>query len=138
MEEVHKDRLRRLAKLLCKQAEKEHSSKRTVKFDLIHWGESRTKLTRSCGTTACAVGLACLTPEFQKEGLTSCGNNKRLIPMFNGQRSWDAVKSFFGISYEEAKELFSYMAYSTSVGPDAAMAISERITRFVETGKMYE
>ena len=56
----------------------------------------------NCGTSACAVGLACLMPEFQKQGLTTLGGQ----PVYNGAKHWAAVGLFFDINMHMAHHLF--------------------------------
>jgi hypothetical protein len=64
-----KKRLLRLAKLLRKDAK----CKTGVKFNMGDWGSTEdeaTKLGMNCGTQACALGLAAISGEFKREGLS--------------------------------------------------------------------
>ncbi|RQR63872.1 hypothetical protein [Burkholderia sp. Bp8998] len=68
-----------------------------------------------CGTTACAVGWACTTPEFQAQGLSYKWDevcySSALSPTFDGKESWEAVCAFFEIDRPTADYLFSHHEY---------------------------
>jgi hypothetical protein len=117
-----------------------------AKFDLKTWRikteipvegaagvyfEAKSDVTDSelegCGTTACAVGWACLMPEFIKEGLSY----KNHSPTYDKSTSWEAVTRFFGISYREADVLFAVSCYeSCKAGPHE---VAERIRTVVKS-----
>lgn len=82
-----------------------------IQFDLGIWIMS--SLGREpdigCGTKACAVGLACLLPKFQEQGLRFDPVMKS--PTFQGLSHWDAVESFFGLTHGEALYLFASHSY---------------------------
>lgn len=101
------------------------------KLDLESWRSGRIRarawyaeevpvtdkaLLHTCGTTACAVGYACVYPEFVKQGLTF--NRAENTPTFEGQGSWTAVTRFFGILPKEAQYLFANGTYAPPGAPD--------------------
>jgi hypothetical protein len=79
-----------------------------------HPGMAPLEAAHNCGTSACAVGLACLMPEFQKQGLTTNGG----MPVFNGAQNWAAVCHFFDVSEYTARHLFDPEDYLDGVGID--------------------
>ena len=91
------------------------------RFDLENWRSApHTSLPitdedlKTCGTTACAVGWACSMPAFKAEGLYYNGHMPVYAPVDAQPLSyWRAVEEFFGLSYIEARWLFSDKCYST-------------------------
>jgi len=75
---MNKRRLLKLADLL----EADAKNKKGVKFDLGTWGNLNEGTPEeeviSCGTTACAAGLAAMSGAFKKEGL-----GYRLVPYWH-------------------------------------------------------
>jgi hypothetical protein len=61
-----------------------------------------------CGTTACAVGWACDYPPFQAQGL-SYEDRSPVFKSHDGEyaENWNAVSTFFGLSYSESVFIFS-------------------------------
>jgi len=57
-----------------------------------------------CNTAACAIGWATAYPEFKEAGLHMdiAGH-----PAFGNYENWEAIGSFFGISENEASQLFA-------------------------------
>lgn len=96
MQQVHIERLRDLYAIMAGIPDDV--------VDLDTWRQCNydDERLKSCGTTACAVGWACAYPGFQAEGLfyDGCG------PRFAVLESWSAVEAFFGLSAEEAEDLF--------------------------------
>lgn len=87
------------------------------KFNLEHW---------QCSTTACAVGWACSIPEFQQQGL-SIGEpwgDGILIPLFEGEKHFEAAEKFFDISWRDAEWLFMPCQENYSKPIDVAMRIA--------------
>ncbi len=136
-------RLLRLADMLTADAQNETG----IKFDLGVWGEVAPGANGrvgdpeiNCGTTACAVGLACLSKEFQAEGLNFDMHRSiaRMIPIFiDGDvewRHWDAVTRFFGINEEQSYWMFSSQSYRWDLtkGATGELAVAERIREFVK------
>lgn len=114
---IQTERLERLAKLLDDHVR--DSSGRT--FDLETWGEVE------CGTTACAVGLACLSGQFAADGLSYIIDDGELYPIYAGLNNWSAVCHFFGLTEKQAVRLFMQRSYAVSAGPVAATAVAARI-----------
>ena len=70
---------------------------------------------KDCGTSACAVGLACLMPEFQKQGLGTTGVTP-VVSTLDGKEianGWGAVHLFFGVDTRNAHYLFDPDYYTT-------------------------
>src|SRR5262245_33860776 len=102
---VHVERLERLASLLADYVRQPAGD---VTFDLDEWslpkystkGHLWWKREVQCGTTACAVGFACLSTIFARDGLTYVIDHfdGGLVPIFAGKSNWPAVETFFGLS----------------------------------------
>lgn len=124
---MHKQRLLKLADLLEADAENEKG----IKFDLSDWVDTAEgrRPGIDCGTAACAVGLACLSPDFQAEGLSlDC-----TMPTYEGLYGWTAVARFFEVDHGEADHLFSSYRYKPeeSKGAIGERAVAQRIRAFV-------
>ena len=90
-------------------------------FDLADW---------SCGSAACAVGHACMMPEFEAEGLTLTRYLLGLAaPAFGQYSGWPAVRAFFCLTWDQAQELFAGHCYPA--GLDGANHVADRIEEFV-------
>lgn len=89
-------------------------------FNLIHW---------KCGTTACAVGHACVDPVFTEQGLRRSYTD---APSFEGRSSWDAVERFFDLNNTQSNHLFSVDEYPEFelTTPDQ---VASRIAQFIES-----
>ena len=74
--------------------------KEKVKFDMNVW-------INYCGTSACAVGFACLDPIFQAQGLEIRDNE----PKFQDFYGYIAAYKFFEITHAEAMDLFCPLDY---------------------------
>ncbi len=96
-------------------------------FDLAHWG-SRVP----CGTVCCAVGHACLMPEFQAAGFRAVWDEDGFEPEFSGLTDWDATELFFGIGHVTALCLFSAQSYPVGA-PATAAQVAARIRAFVRS-----
>ncbi len=59
-----------------------------------------------CATAVCALGTACLVPEFKERGLALQWEGAGLIPVFEGEIMFEAGAKFFGISNDESLYLF--------------------------------
>jgi hypothetical protein len=111
---MHKERLQQMVTMLRNLPEEKREN-----FDLTDW---------NCGTSACAVGWACLDPVFIEQGLTF--DRLRIAPEFMGSDGWHAVKAFFDIGFGQARDLFDIGNYGkgASTGPDEVAA---RIEAFI-------
>lgn len=138
MSEVRIDRLERMVALLDK-----HIAEPKINFSLASWVSSHTKrggitsLFRKveCNTAACAIGLALISKEFEPEGMRitheTIGNSTGITPLYDGKKSYAAVAKLFGISYETAVAFFSPNSYDEYRGIEAALAVRNRICKFV-------
>jgi hypothetical protein len=130
---MNKRRLLKLAKLL----EDDARNKKGVKFDLGDWGETKTeKPELSCGTTACAIGLACISGAFKKQGFTYSDGFIRsgwIAPVYRDANEWGAVCDFFELNLSDAHSLFLDTSYPNKLrtGAAAERAVAKRIRDFV-------
>ena len=140
-------RLGRLEKLLRKNAK----NSKGLKFDMGEWGQSEGKEPGlHCGTTACAMGLAAISGEFKKEGLTH---------KFRGHEDWDGdVTSYsvefllkgqsiegieagaevFDIPLELSGWLFGGEASKHHTGAKAELEMADIIKQILKTGELPE
>lgn len=113
---------------------KEHSFKpnKQVLFDIGDWVSSNSfGPANACGTTACAVGHACLDQRFNEMGLhIEIGEAK---PIFKNKENWDAVEKFFGIENETAEMLFMDYHYDTTDVTPAQ--VLERVVLLLQLGE---
>jgi hypothetical protein len=120
------------------------------KFDLMNWRDTglekltlgerlsgdymsnKKLLNNSCGTTGCAIGWACVIPEFIEDGFIWSGN----YPLLNdNSKEWygfDAVLNFFSIDESTSEYLFEYNSYDydKSGSKDVANRIREVVSNF--------
>lgn len=136
---MNKRRLLKLADLLEADAIKADG----CKFDLGGWGYSDDEqpVSHSCGTTACAVGLAVLSGAFEEDGLfNSAGEFAREVdPGFKDMIGWEATEEFFGLTGTQSSFLFlkgSYHGKTPTQGADGERAVAQRIRDFV-AGKVH-
>ncbi len=136
-------RMLKLATLLRKDA----STRKGVQFDFGDWGTVRNPdAPLSCGTTACAMGVAALSGAFKRAGLDYALRRslfdgfveKTVIFRWKGRRT-DAIRAashLFGITLVEACELFlprcSAHVPNYGQGAKAERAVAANIERFVE------
>jgi hypothetical protein len=109
---MHKERLQQMVTMLRGLPEGKRKT-----FDLDEW---------QYGTSACAVGYACLDPVFNGQGLRFEG----LSPEFADNRGWDAVTAFFQIDPGDACQLFEISSYSTR-GNTTPAQVADRIEAFI-------
>jgi hypothetical protein len=123
---MNKERLRLLAEFL--------KTVNPVKFDLCTWRSpspgdwtisevlrsDKSLLDNDCGTTGCAIGWACVIPEFIEAGLVY----KEEGPTFDGYVSWEATEAFFDIPPKVATLLFSSNEYPFNT---SAHVVADRI-----------
>ena len=94
-----------------------------VEFNIRKW---------YCGTAACAAGIACMLPEFQKEGLRlsadGCFNDE--FPIFREFMYVEAMQHVLDITFKQTRYLFDPMAYSGKVLPiDIAIVTGKLIIK---------
>lgn len=137
----HKKRLLKLADLLMKDAR----NKKGIKFDMRTWGVVKDPETpMSCGTSACAMGLAALSGAFSKAGLRYRISSMFGLQIFVGDNDilGDAIRSaeiVFGLTNHQAVRLF--MPDGRGAGPNVTGAAAEikkakQIRHFVKTGEI--
>jgi hypothetical protein len=138
MTEVRIDRLERMVALLDR-----HIAEPKINFNLASWVTSVSKrggitnLFRKveCHTAACAVGLALVSGEFKEEGLKmgyeTIDGTSGISPLYEGETSYTAVAKLFGISRDQAIQFFSPNSYYDFRGKEAALAVRNRICKFV-------
>lgn len=124
MNTTHAKRLLKLADYLSELPRK--------KFDYGFYGEER-----SCGTVACALGHACLMPQFQRLGA-------RLIPdSYIATLLWPKMKDVPGSSeYDVSEQLFGldatdhnhlFVPGASRLGSDATpKQVAKHIRKFVK------
>lgn len=144
---MHIERLLKLASLLDANADNPTG----VKFSLHTWGEidqldfektPEGNIPLDCGTTACAIGLACISGAFADDGLTfrltskSHGMGNNFSPLYQEHREFAAVREFFGLKFEDAHYLFLDDSYPADFrkGAVGERAVAKRIRDFVENG----
>ncbi len=106
-----------------------------VRFNMNNWIKDDW-----CGTiTVCAMGLASIIPEFQKQGLYNNGLNV-FYAYFDcsfGEKpekkldiGFMAASSFFNINIKDAQFLFSPVYYKSDV---TAKTVARRIGMYIRT-----
>lgn len=138
---MKKDRLLRLASLLECSADKTEAGENIPRFDLGVWGIQDRKSVwdklranhNACRTTACAVGLACVSGVFADEGLSHSWSGNAMSPSFDGFGGWNAVQSFFDLEPDDAHYLFAGVSYDYQDrdGPRGERAVAARIKELV-------
>lgn len=127
------------------------------KFNIRYWGSFTygkgadglvVPGTNPCGFSACAVGHMCIDPRFQALGLWADPFWSPLYVMTPEEareegyeederielNDFEAVRRFFGITYEDARWLFTEGAYPYIVGQDVkASDVAARIRQLLQT-----
>lgn len=107
-----------------------------TKFYLASWYHA----SRSCGTTACAMGWACTLPSFREAGFRLVGitSEHNLATRFHIEyglhKNFGAVVVGLGIGSEAAEAMFSTGYYPTH-GLTTAAEVAERIRSFLAFNK---
>lgn len=90
----------------------------------------RAGVKPDCGTVACAIGHAALSPVFIKQGLKL--NDTKEWPCFGKHTASDAVSAFFEIDVRVVLKLFfssQYPAKNNTTPEEVANRIDEYIKR---------
>jgi hypothetical protein len=129
---MNKRRLLKLADLL----EADAKNKKGIKFDLNGWGDCSDgeEVSLSCGTAACAMGLAVLSGAFKRAGLANASYDKSsILPAIGIQTGFDAARVLFDISWDDACFLFYAGNYphTKSRGAAGEVYVAKRIRDFV-------
>lgn len=126
---MNKRRLLKLADLL----EADAKNKNGIRFDLGDWGTIDDETSPlSCGTTACAMGLAVVSGAFKRAGLRAF-SGVDLTPVMPGDAiGVAAAANLFGISYDAADWLFTPSYYGGyTKGSVVELKVAKRIRDFV-------
>lgn len=137
---MQKLRLLKLAKML----ELDAKNKEGIQFDIDTVGRpsdfgvfsNKKEIPLDCGTTACAMGLAAISGEFKKAGLSYKINSESLsnqiVTKFNGRAvNYDkAAMKLFNITKEQANYLFSPWTYP--YGKKTAAAGEREVVRRIK------
>jgi len=130
------NRLSRLATLL----ENNKAAALGLEFNLSEWTEGKVKTEgpfwnrrkNICHTSACAVGLACLSGEFATDNLMFDASETSIEPCYAGHKSWKAIEAFFGLTETEARHLFHERAYDgATIGHQAELNVAKRIRALI-------
>lgn len=140
---MNKKRLLKLADLL----EADAKNKKGIKFDIYtlgrasqYWDDNGDRIefdaAIDCGTIACAMGLAAISGEFKRAGLSYRIDDQHIVTTFKGRKmEFDlAAKRLFDISLREAEFLFTPAPYPENKREGAAgeRFVAKRIRDLVE------
>lgn len=115
---MNRERLQQMVTMLRELPATHH-----IGFDLETW---------HCGTSACAVGHACINPEFRAQGLDLYVNTKGVaIPQYANLTGWDAVEDFFDLGMGDCERLFAEWRYPNGNGTTPRQ-VADRIEYFLE------
>ncbi len=131
---MNKRRLLKLADLL----EADAKNKKGIKFDMYGWGRvSDPDAPLSCGTAACAMGLAALSGAFERAGLTADYPYGRVGFRWRGRRvdGFSAGAKLFDIAHWQSEQLFALNS-DNNLGAVAERAKAKQIRKFVATGEL--
>lgn len=134
-------RLLKLADLL----EKDAKNRKGIQFDMGTWGVTKKdpKDPVSCGTQACAMGLAALSGAFESAGLTgelvpdsAWGPSRKRFHVefrFDGQvvEGEEAAAELFGMSVVDASALFGDWPKDIKKGAVAEKKMAARLRNYV-------
>lgn len=94
--------------------------------------------TMSCDTFACALGLACLDPVFQAQGLRFTvsprgnGQSAWMIPTFGTDDTFAAGAAFFDIDIDDSEYLFDPSCYDgTPKEAEGELFVAQRVDDFL-------
>ncbi len=127
---MNKRRLLRFAKLLEDDAKNDTG----IKFNMSLWGKVENRREPlSCGTQACAMGLAALSGVFEKAGLDyQFRQDGKINFLWKGSptNGYYAGAELFGLSDEQAGKLFTPNGVNQQ-GAKAERAKARQIRRMV-------
>lgn len=133
---MNKRRLLKLADLL----EADAKNKKGIRFNMGNWGYVSDKTEPlSCGTSACAMGLAGLSGAFKRAGLETSTMNGGVRFQWRGapMNGFDVAVHLFDIHIDDADILFSPTGTEgRNVGAAAERAKAQQIRKFVKTGAL--
>jgi hypothetical protein len=129
---MNKRRLLKLADLL----EADAKNKKGIKFDLATWGAAKEgqEVSHSCGTAACAMGLAVISGAFKRDGLYNGSSDLNSVcPAVGSKDGYGAAMLLFNLEWEEATFLFWGSSYPRRKrkGAVAELYVAKRIRDFV-------
>lgn len=134
---MNKRRLLKLADLL----EADAKNPKGIKFDLGTWAQTKgDEVSVSCGTSACAMGLAALSGAFVRAGLTYeveeapewTGARFAVVVRHGEHADCYAAASLFDIDSDVAEWLFLPDWYEGAVtGKRGELKVAKRIRDFV-------
>lgn len=128
---MNKRRLLKLADLL----EADAKNKKGIRFNMVGWGHvDNLDAPLSCGTEACAMGLAALSGKFKRAGLGTAPGCYSVRFLWQGKYigGFGAARQLFEIDEGEAYKLF----FGSGRGSRAELAKAKQIRKFVATGKL--
>jgi hypothetical protein len=124
---MNKRRLLKLAELL----ETDAKNKKGIKFDMSTWGEvDNPDKPISCGTSACAMGLAAMSGAFKRAGLgyKIDGFGSLTVNMNGKGDGIYSAEKLFDITSDEAEFLF---IWTEGEGAKGERAVAKLIRNFV-------
>lgn len=132
---MNKRRLLKLADLL----EADAKNKKGIKFEMMTFGYVTDKTKPlSCGTQACAMGLAALSGAFKRDGLDARIERSGFVSiLWNGRKTdgFKAAEYLFDISDPESATLFLPTGGQHD-GAGTERAKAKQIRKFVRTGEL--
>lgn len=126
---MNKRRLLKLADLL----EADAKNKKGIKFNMSDWGVMDDPDNPvSCGTEACAMGLAALSGAFRKAGLNYYRGERAVYFKWKGRDidGIDAAQKLFELEHEDAWNFFIPGDHPRT-GAAAERHLAKRIRKFV-------
>jgi hypothetical protein len=131
---MNKRRLLKLADLL----EADAKNKKGIRFSYFNWGvDIDPKKPLSCGTRACAMGLAALSGAFKRAGMgyKIKKNGGLVITHGNSESPMRAAMRTFDLTFSQADYLFTNSSGMTMThGATAEREVAQRIRQFVAAG----
>jgi hypothetical protein len=129
---MNKRRLLKLADLL----EADAKNKKGIRFNMGDWGTAPMgeEPAVSCGTTACAMGLAVASGAFKRAGLTNGAfTTNWIVPKVGKEVGFKAAEVLFDIDIGASYFLFDPCRYPTDkrTGATGERYVAKRIRDFV-------